>query len=594
MIIDRKIPHAIAVVPPVDKATLFIDEAGNLMSVDSNGNVVSPTGKGTSLAGTHLSNMGVSGNLSNRDTELIYNANIASSTANVPLYLPAGRFRITSSLLNILHIEGVGPETVLVLDTVDISSSTYGQSVFQNVGFSVGGYNETTSRDIVIKNLSIEYAPNQNSTLFRFANTRSLLIENVTIKASSVINTNAVPPRPFAVDALIDVYASCKNVTIRNNYLANETFARGAANPWAPGGGGVIWVRNLVGSAATGAVESNATENVRIYNNTIISNTSDEALSVYGVVGLTRKVKVFNNTFSSPAAVPENIAYHSALISVFPLKHAMLGANAAVEDVDIHDNTIVDKAWFYSVIRFGNTTDTNAICRRVRSYNNNIIAYRSDDAVTGPLAVWEANGSTGNSPATSSQVLRGIRVTNAAGSGMKSLGYSSENDTIVCDGVTSYYGIVGMDKVTSPTLLGSIRHGIAYSYEVNGGDIQAIQSGVYNCNNVVGGNYAISGTTVDSAIMLIDGSASKYQLSNASGSTSGTLVRIQSFASNAPTVTIFQNNFTMNTSTAYILSNQLSTARVFARMNTTVGTVAGISQGTNIVTSLNVWDNTVE
>jgi hypothetical protein len=61
--------------------------------------------------------------------------------------------------------------------------------------------------------------------------------------------------------------------------------------------------------------------------------TSDEAIAVYGVVGKTRKVNVHHNRIYGLDVDPNQIVFYNTLVSVFPLKHSTLGANAAVEDV---------------------------------------------------------------------------------------------------------------------------------------------------------------------------------------------------------------------------------------------------------------------
>lgn len=89
--------------------------------------------------------------------------------------------------------------------------------------------------------LTIDWAPSyrNDNGYIRLANVRGGVIENNYFAASKVLDGGG---KPYVVGAFIDLWGTCKNVTIRKNRMAMLTGAYGS-NRIAWGGGGCIWIR---------------------------------------------------------------------------------------------------------------------------------------------------------------------------------------------------------------------------------------------------------------------------------------------------------------------------------------------------------------
>jgi hypothetical protein len=508
-----------------------------------------------------------------------------ANSINVPLYLPSGNYLISKSINNILSLVGTPNKTTITLAPDFIKTSFASQFCFTNPNFTNGGYNPTTANNVVVKHISITTTPNSPRSIFGFANIASLEMDDVTITANKVINQST--GRPYAVDALIDLYAACKNVKIHNCNLNNLTYARGATYPWSAGGGGCIWVRNLLGSTAAGALDSNATEHIDIFNNTMNHATSDEAIAVYGVVGKTRKVNVHHNRIYGLDVDPNQIVFYNTLVSVFPLKHSTLGANALVEDVTIADNYISSRSHLYSVMRFGSSADTNVICQRIKSSRNTIVSFVSSDATSGPQAQWVANGSPSGEPAPNLNVLV-MRAIQGSASTFANANASleSDNDTLVCSG-NANWGITGFDIVNNPTIKGSAYYGLVSCTNVTGGNIEASAVCFNNCRNVTNVNVKTNITDPSTWIALIDATSGRFNLKGVYGTSGGGVCRATATTTSSTYIDIFSNSISMANSSSYAISNGGS-AVVTSRLNTITGTLAGGTTGT-VISSLNRW-----
>lgn len=501
--------------------------------------------------------------------------------ANKTLLLPVGSIKINSSIINLPSIIGVRGQTKLIIDSVVDKTAAYNnQFIFQNANFA-NSYNANTADEISIDGVIIEITPQQNTSIFGFANIKKLSFSNCKIVATSI--TDGGTGRPFAIDSLIDLYASVKNTKIFNNEFRNETYARPEI-PYNSGGGGCIWVRNINGDTTAAQNMTNATEDIEIYGNRFYHNTSDECLAIYGVVGRTRRIKVHHNWFYGEAVNPSNVAFHNTFISVFPLKHATLGTYASVEDVHIHHNHIEDNSWFYSVMRFGNTSDSLStnICRRIKSSNNTIIAYRSTDATYKPHAIWLANGSSGTDPDTANLALRAIRVANTYGS-FKNASFISDNDTIVSTGDSVLQGIVNFDYVSSPTTKGPIWQALASCTKVDGGDIEATAYAYYN-SSVTGGNAKVNLST--GSIYYVDSTSGNYSITGVSFNSTGRFALVAAAATINTCVSMKSCSGSTGNATLNSIENASATAIVISRSNEITGLLL-LGTGGTIISSQN-------
>lgn len=536
----------------------------------------------------NIKDFGAVGDGKTDDTSSFQRAVDEANKKGVPLFLPVGEYLISKSINNILSLKGVpGKKSVIILASDFTKSGFANQFCFTNPNFTNGGFNPNTANSVDIENLLIKTSPNAPRSVFGFANIKSLNMDNVDIIATKVIN--AQTGRPNAVDALIDLYACVKNAKIRRCKLQNLTYARGPAYSWSEGGGGCIWVRNLLGSATAGAIDLNATENIDIRDCELIHATSDEALAVYGVVGKTRKVNVINNRIYGVDIDPQQIVFHNTLVSVFPLKHSTLGQNALVEDVLVADNYIESKSFFYSVVRYGNTGDISNICQRIKSSRNTIVAIVSSDPTYGPQAQWVANGSPAGHPAPNLNTLALRAVKGSAATFRHSnASIDSDNDTLVCTGNVNW-GITGFDNVSNPTIKGSAYYGIISCTNVIGGNVESSSVAFYNCNNVE--NVMARTNMVDgsSCIAFVDSVSGRYNLKGVYGTSGGGLCRSSSSTTSSTIIDIILNSVNMSNSSVYAVNNS-GQAIVTARLNTISGLLSGGILG-NVTSSLNRWGN---
>lgn len=523
------------------------------------------------------------------DSDLLFKAFYDANSLGLPLSLPSGTIKLRRFIPNLCSFFGEPNRTTIIIDDViSFTGAADASHVFQTAW--VRTYSSITAKSIFIKDVIISISPQQNFACFGFTNVKSLLIDNVTISTGTTVNP--ATGYPFKVDSLIDLYACVKNARITNCKLSNTTYARGAASPFDSGGGGEIWVRNLCGSAAVGADLANATENIEIDHNIFTHNTSDEGLAVYGVVGMTRNVKIHHNTFYGTAFDSTKLNYHNTLISVFPLAHATLGTNASVEDVWVTDNWIEDKSWMYSVVRFGNSADTAStnLCRRIRSSGNKVLAYVSTDATYSPHFTWISAGSPGVDPALANLAIRAVQVPGTFGA-YKDAALTSDNDTVIVTGDLVFNGFNGFDSVNNPTTLGNVWHGVFSCDTVFGGNIEASNACYYNCRNVSGG-YGKTELT-DGYIFYVAGNDT-YNFTGVKVISLGAVLKVDATSANG-WVNMTGCTGEMLNVALYTIRNDSATTLVKSHCNLITGSMAGKSVGVGSLTSsLNKYGATID
>jgi len=150
----------------------------------------------------------------------------------------------------------------------------------------------------------------------------------------------------------VDLFACVKNFSIERTKIYNLTQN-------AVGGGG-MWIRNITGN---GAISTNSTENINVVDCYFEHTSLDEALAVYGVLGLTKNVRVTRCTFNGTVL---SSSRHGTLVSAFPL-----GANiyAAVQDIVFSECRFESNNFINTIFRAGQTADASRVCKDIRVEN---------------------------------------------------------------------------------------------------------------------------------------------------------------------------------------------------------------------------------
>lgn len=362
---------------------------------------------------------------------------------------------VVSRTCTAAHIVGVRGASIIELSEKFEPSGFADRFAIMNPHFHQT-FNENTADKVLYKDFDIIVSSKRKIAVFGLANIRSGSIQRVNIRALQRI----VNDKPVPVDTLIDLYAAVKNLRIEYSVLENITGAYGRS-PIAPGGGGEIWVRNI---SSDGSRKENVSENIIIRNNVFRHYTSDEALSVYGVRGVTRRVSIYNNRFEGlmnlagdNSAGPDGV-YHVTFISFFPLNDGSgtkLGDKAAVYDVDFRDNIIVDRQFLHNVVRLGHTPERNNELHDIRLRGNRISAFQSADPKRGALAAWIAAGSPGGlSPRRTSTILRNIAHRHVKGTSEN----SSTKDVLIAlpGGQLIATGAMGFRRIAGTVVIGRI------------------------------------------------------------------------------------------------------------------------------------------
>lgn len=265
--------------------------------------------------------------------------------------VPAGSFSIQSNIMlkNGLYLEGTrGLSKIIINDTFkkNIYFPANEFAIF-NSSFAKT-YNDATSEEITIKGISFYLTKNTINpiqTIMGFGNVKKLVIENCDfICQGNTITANN-----------LDLYASCKNVTIRNCTFKNDT---GADT------GGCIWVRNFT---TDGTNLNNETANVLIESNTFEKNCGDEVIAVWGLAGQVRNVNVKNNTIKTYGTKP-------ALVTAIFGGEFNKYATAIAKDIVFDGNTITTDDFGAAIVQVGQVSDQISKVDNIKVINNTINA----------------------------------------------------------------------------------------------------------------------------------------------------------------------------------------------------------------------------
>lgn len=327
--------------------------------------------------------------------------------------------------------------------------------------------------------------------------------------------------RPRVIGALIDLYAACRDVEVRENYLANITGAWGLGTPISADGGACIWVRNLT-VPAVGADPVNATERCNVHHNTMIHMTSDEVLALFGVFGIVRQCTVAHNKIICLPSFDGKV-HHARALSFFPLG---LGPGAAVYDNTLESNYIEDANALYAIVDFGNSADAAFKFYNNKSRGNIVRHVRTPDI----RAAWVEFGSPGPDPNVASVGIVCTEGTFGLAYITDTSGNASENDSFFCieGGVTINTGFAGWQSLLNPTCAGSIFTGCGSIRQVLGGSVEAFGRNFYNCRAVNGAYYRLNGADQQYKVFDVDAADGEaYEFKNSKGVSLGGFARVQ-------------------------------------------------------------------
>jgi len=298
------------------------------------------------------------------------------ASQNDTLYIPPGVWRLSRTIA-IDRLQGA-PGSVIEISPTFAKAGRFSKYAIENQGFDNSGSPSLPASTMAWIGVTIQYAATQPLSLVGLANVAGGTIDGCSFTATSADKANV-----YAVDALLDVMASVKGLQVTRSKFANLT-GRHGAQVNTGGGGGAIWIRNVI--VANGNLSANATDGVVVSDCDIDHGTSDEAIAIYGVRGIVRNCLVNNcrirSSQSTGNAAGEPL--HNVFMSIFPGDDGSgvgKGDNAQVYGNAIRNCTIVDSACAGNMIRVGYSApnDQNNQC-----YSNEISGNKLN--VTAPLA----------------------------------------------------------------------------------------------------------------------------------------------------------------------------------------------------------------
>jgi hypothetical protein len=254
--------------------------------------------------------------------------------------------------------------------------------------------------------------------------------------------------------ALLDLFCCVQGVEVDRVNIMNSTGGTAGVG---------LNVRNFCSVAA---VESSNTERIVIRDSVVGTSTADEAIAVYGVIGLTRNVRIIDTTVEA-LPQPESSQQHIHIASTFPLANPMNGTKAGVEDVEWRGCRFVDVTGFLkengNLLSFGREGDEKNVCQNIRAVDCGFTVH-----------------------ATAAKVA-GLRNTPNTFNG-KSSGNYLQNPRVDATGSTGEIemGIVGFPSVRNPTILGNVSYGLRTCDRVLGGTVEAVKRAFSACGEVSG------------------------------------------------------------------------------------------------------------
>jgi hypothetical protein len=236
------------------------------------------------------------------------------------------------------------------------------------------------------------------------------------------------------VRTLVDFFACVKNFSVENTKIYNLTQN-------SVGGGG-MWIRNITGN---GAISTNVTENINVVDCYFEHTTVDEAFAIYGVLGLTKNVRVSRCTFNGAVS---SSTRHGNLVTAFPLGSS---TNAAVQDVVFSECRFESNNFINHVLRIGESTDATRICKDIRVES---CYFKASMAIAGGIAVARNIPCVGGNVTFANNIVDAEGATVQIPSGV--LGFNIASNSTVLGNLTNAFNVVSfVDACVTKSITGT-------------------------------------------------------------------------------------------------------------------------------------------
>ena len=492
-----------------------------------------------------------------------------ANSLKIPVKLPPWNLTFSSTLFA-NQLIGVRGKTRLIPAQSFTATGFANEFLIINQNFSQG-FDEATADYVVYQDFDVEITPSistRGKSLIGLGGVKGGVISGLRLTANRVIGLDGEPIRFFQ---LIDVYCTSRNLHIYENEFRQLTGAWGAGTPIQADGGGCLNIRNLRGGLISDA-EAYVTQDIFIHHNYFEHLTSDECFAVYGVRGITRRIKVHHNVFRGLPTTADKV-YNTTFIAFFPLNDGTsLGTTAAVYDCEFSNNYVESGCTLYDLFRIGNTPDANNRCYNNRSSNNYFLHKISFDPITGAVAAATEFGAP-ISPVIASSGARCIDGNFGVAYLGDASGNTSTNDMVVH--LQDIYGSVvasawsGFQLVNNPVCYGSIVTAISSCRNVSGGQVECFARAFYNCRSVVGTSWRVNGRNAIYVGYDVDSSdGSQYSMTNTNGFSQGGFARISNNMNEASRVNFYNNTATIYSNTLEPLVSRVAVD--YSSLNTTV------------------------
>jgi hypothetical protein len=383
------------------------------------------------------------------------------------LFIPAGYYLIDKplTLQDGVNLVGVQGKTKFIVDDTFALTDDF---IVTN----------TSGANIYIDGISIEYkgfktpcfanpsdvANSKEGIILKLATTNSVVIKN----SSFIVKNNGIKTRCTP----IFLRTGYKKVDIFNNYIENSSSGIST---------GSIWLYTNAGAIA---------QNVKIYDNTIVHNTQDEPIAIWGT-GTHQDYEIYNNMITVPSDSYNTLT--SKLISIVP------DSTGTYKNIKIYNN---DAKLYGNVARIF-AVGANAVNMTNIIYEGNTIVDYASDATSNILfSVCSVSGTYSASDTSYQDMYKRTEVIfrrnsyiSKSSGGRRCFAYSdSAFLRLIENTVDGYfgYGIIYIDATYSHSKIISIGNDYnfssinrypmwAASTKYNAGDIINTGSKVYQC-----------------------------------------------------------------------------------------------------------------
>lgn len=433
------------------------------------------------------------------DAAAIQAADTAARAAKTSVVFEGKTYLIKSPLTISVPWFGVSGQTIIeipsdfVYDTGSFDPRRY--SAITNLNCAAA-YNDNTADEVYISGIKFVDDGDLNGDTMGLANVKAGCISDCVFEATTSF-----------VKTPLDLFACVKNLTVERCKILNLTEN-------ASGGGG-MWVRNIT---SDGTLAANVTENIQIVDCYFEQTALDEAFAIYGVLGLTKNIRVSRCTFNGSIA---SAVKHGNLATAFPLGN---GANAAVQDVVFSECRFETDNFINHVLRIGQTGDELFVCKDIRVEN---CYFKASLPAAGTSAVARNIANTGGN------ITFVNNIVDAEGSA----------NTIT-------QGVLAFDLAADTTVIGNLSEGFSNCSVVDACISKSITgNAAVNCARITNSVLSSAGTcVVNSATRQFEVSNNRIEVTATSGAIFGVI--FNSVGGSAPFGEIMGNTISLNNAAA--------------------------------------------